>query len=141
MTREQVMQLAGKLWDAMQGSAPAGTGDGRAPKWDTLLPAGAGQIVWASECSAKELQYQIAKASKPGDPKWAEANAKRVKALGYWLSYRQSSPTECWTGERNRKTVAAKPPSDRPEKYPREAAPVEQSFASDAAADTDDIPF
>jgi hypothetical protein len=143
VTREQVMQLAGRIYDEMQGVG-GGTGDGRAPKYDTALPAGSGLVVYASECSAKELQYQITRASKPpSDPKYAESNAKRVKSLGYWLSYRQASPSECWTGERNRRTVTAAAPSDRPEKYPRDAqtgsapAATPDTFSGDES----DIPF
>lgn len=148
MTKDAFLQLAGQLFDAMSGGG--GTGDGRAPKWDTALPAGQGVVIYASECSLKELTYQQNKANKPpSDPKWAEANQKRAKALGYWISYRQAKPTECWTGDRNRRTVTAAPPSDRPEKHQREAMPsrLEESFADTGSLEpgytshADDIPF
>lgn len=122
MTKEQCMQLAGQLYDQITGGGA--TGDARPPKYDTALPAGPGQVVYASECSLKELQYQKSRADKPpSDPKWAEANAKRSKALGFFIAYRQAAPGECWTGQRNRETVTALPPSDRPAKYDRVAAP------------------
>lgn len=137
MTREQVMQLAGQLYDAMQGGGSGGSG--RAPKFDTVLPSGQGRVTYASECSLKELQYQLQRAQKPPkDEKYRESNEKRAKRLGYWVSYRQSNPTEQWRGERNRVVVLAATPSDRPESYERDAPPEP---APSAPIDDDDIPF
>lgn len=148
MTREQVMQLAGRIYDEMQGGG-GGTGDGRAPKYDTALPAGSGLVVYASECSLKELQYQKSRADKPpSDPKYADSNAKRSKALGYFIAYRQSAPGECWTGLRNSEVVTAAPPSDRPDKVQRvtsrrsgEDPDYAPGAAQSSPADDDDIPF
>lgn len=140
MNKEAFLQLAGRLYDEMQGGA--GTGDGRAPKYDQSLPAGAGKVVYASECSLKELQYQKQRADKPpSDPKWAESNAKRSKALGYWLAYRSASPDAIWTGERNRQTVTALPPSDRPTSYDRNAPAAPETQAAPSSFDDSDIPF
>lgn len=144
MTRDQFLQLAGQLYDAQSGGG--GSGSAKAPKYDTSLPAGSGQVIYASECSLKELQYQLGRAQKPPkDPKWQEANDKRAKALGYWISYRQSSPLECWTGERNRRTVTAPAPLDKPKTHDREATSREpepqEPPAQPGADDMDDIPF
>lgn len=145
ITREQFLYLAGQLYDAQVGAAPSGSGDGRAPKFDTVLPAGDGLVIYASECSLKELRYQLGRAQKPPrDPKYTESNAKRAKALGYWVTYRESHPTAVWTGERNRATVTAAPPADKPAKYARDAAPEEKPFNPEPSAgspDMDDIPF
>lgn len=145
MTREQFLALAGQLYDAQNGGG-GGTGDGRAPQWDTQLPAGPGEVIYASECSAKELQYQISKANKPPkDPKWLEANQKRARALGYWLAYRQGNPSVCWSGSRNRVSVTAAAPSDRPAKYQKPAysndAAPEPEPVGGGSFDDSDIPF
>lgn len=148
MTREQFLYLAGQLFDAQAGNAApsggTGIGDGRAPKFDTVLPAGNGLVIYASECSLKELTYQQNRASKPPkDPKYIQANEKRVKALGYWISYRQTAPNEQRHGDRNRTPVTAAPPSDKPAKHEKDAPPSTQSFAgpSAGASDTGDIQF
>jgi hypothetical protein len=137
------MQLAGQLYDAMQGGG--GSGDGRSPKYDTTLPAGSGMVIFASECSLKELQYQKNRSDKPpSDPKYIDANLKRSKALSYWISYRQASPLACWTGERNRRTVTAPAPLDKPQSYPRESMQNEtyNDPQPDAGGDSmDDVPF
>ena len=139
MTKEQFLSLAAQLYDAQFGSG-SGSG-GRAPRFDTALPAGAGRVVWASECSLRELQYQLARAQKPpSDPKYKEANERRAKALGYFISYRQTSPLEQWRGERNRVTVLAAVPSDKPETYDRDAKP-EPAPSAAGATDDSDIPF
>jgi hypothetical protein len=137
MTREQFLALAGQLYDAQFGS---GSGSGKAPRFDTAIPAGAGRVVFASECSLKELQYQLGRAQKPpSDPKYKDSNDRRAKALGYFISYRQANPTEQWRGERNRVTVLAAVPSDKPQSYDRDAPPVEAPPS--APLDDDDIPF
>lgn len=139
MTREQFIALAGQLYDAQF----AGNGGGRPPKYDTAISRAQGKVQYASECSLKELLYQKERFDKPpSDPKYLESNQKRSKQLGFWIAYRQTNPTDIWRGERNRQTVTAKPPSDRPEQYDRE-----QTFAgnpapaSEAGAGDDDIPF
>lgn len=139
MTREQFLVLAGQLYDAQTGGG-AGSGDGRAPKYDTGIPAGAGKVIYASECSLRELTYQLGRAQKPpSDPKYLESNQKRAKALSYFVAYRQSNPTEQWRGERNRVAVLAAAPLDKPVVYDRDAAP--EPVPSSGASDDDDIPF
>lgn len=138
MTRDQFLALAGQLYDAQTGGG--GTGDGRAPKYDTAIHVGQGKVVYASECSLKELNYYLKRAEKPpSDPKYLESNEKRAKALRYFVAYRQASPTEQWRGERNRTTVLATIPSDRPEQYDKDAPT--QSAAPSGSGDIDDIPF
>jgi hypothetical protein len=119
VTRDQFLSLAGQLFDAQNGGGSP-RGNGTAPKFDTALPAGSGEVVYASECSLKELRYQLSRADKPPkEPKYAEANKKRSRALGYWVTYRESNPDDRWTGERNREQVTAALPDDRPAKHPR----------------------
>lgn len=135
MTRDEFLAAAGQLYDAMH----AGTGGGKPPKFDTPLPRGNNKVSWASECSVKELRYWKERFDKPpSDPKYVESNQKRSRAIGLWLSYRQSNPTEQWRGERNRQTVTAAAPSDRPEQYDKDAAPAP---APPASGDDSDIPF
>lgn len=139
MTKEQFLALAAQLYDAQAGGS-AGSGDGRSPRYDTSIPAGVGKVVYASECSLRELQYQLARAQKPpSDPKWQESNDKRARALSYFVAYRQANPTEQWRGERNKTTVVAALPADKPTVYDRDATPTPAPIAG--AADMDDIPF
>lgn len=155
ISREQFMAAAGAFYDLLNasGGAPAssGTGNGNPPKFDTRIVRKGGMIQWASECSLKELRFWREQAGKPpSDPKYAEKNAKQAKSLDYWIAYRQASPMEAWVGERNRIVVTAKPPSDKPQQYPRDEQPEPArdsepppDFASGPGFDEDmgDLPF
>lgn len=126
ISREQFMAAAGAFYDMLNaGSAPTagfgGTGDGRPPNFDTKILRKGGMIQWASECSLKELSYWREQANKPSDPKYADSNARQARALDYWIAFRRREPGATWTGERNRVTVTAKPPSDKPAQYPKDA--------------------
>ena len=78
----------------------------------------------------------------PKDPKYAASNAKRSRALGYWISYRQACPDEQWRGERNRTTVTAAAPSDKPLLYEKDAPTHVEPPSNDAGTgDDSDIPF
>ena len=154
MTKEQFVACAAQLYDMLAaGGAPAanGTGDGRAPKFDTRISRKGGMVQWASECSLKELSFWREQFNKPpSDPKYADSNAKQAKALDYWIAFRRAEPSAVWTGERNRVTVTAKPPSDKPAQYPKDAAPEPttptpsfddaDSYGFDTEAD-DQLPF
>jgi hypothetical protein len=97
-----------------------------APKFDTACYQRDG-VQYASEMDLRDLQWQLDRAQKPGDPKYADANAKQAKALRYWIEYRRVFPSVPWTGERNRKTVSAPPPTGKARVYDREqraAAPT-----------------
>lgn len=138
MTRDEFLTLAGQLYDAQFG----GGGAAKAPKYDTALNRGQGKVSYASECSLKELLYQKGRYDKPpSDPKYAESNAKKSKALGYWISYRQASPSEQWRGERNRTTVTAAAPSDKPLLYDKDAPTHVEPPSNGAGQGDDDIPF
>jgi hypothetical protein len=63
-----------------------------------------------------------------------------VKALDYWIAYRQACPTAQWVGQRNHEAVTAKPPSDKPETYLR-GAPTAAPSAPTPPLEDDDIPF
>lgn len=123
MTREQFIQAAGALYDMMAGGsapAPAAPGGGSPPRFDTSIARKGGMVQWASECSLRELNYWVSKKSGPSsDPKYAESDAKQLRALQYWVAYRQANPTAVWSGERNRVQITAAPPSDKPQQYPR----------------------
>lgn len=140
MTREQFLALAGQLYDAHAGGGST-TSSGTPPRFDTALPAGQGLVIYASECSAKELRYQLGRSEKPpapGKEQYAEQNQKRAKAIRYWLEWREANPGAVWTGERNRRTVTALPPADKPQQHAREAR--QEAPPSDAAS-VDDLPF
>lgn len=143
MTREQFLAAAGAFYDMLQGgtapgSSSNGAGDGRAPKFDTRIARKGGMVQWASECSLKELSYWREIAGRPpSDPKFAESNARQAKALDYWIAYRRAEPTAVWTGERNRVTTVAKPPSDKPQQYPKDA-PAEPAGPTPSYDDFDD---
>lgn len=157
MTREQFLAAAAAFYDMLQsgatsGSTSNGAGNGSAPKFDTRIARKGGMVQWASECSLKELTYWRDIAAKPpSDPKYAESNAKQAKALEYWMGYRRAEPGATWTGERNRVVVTAKPPSDKPQQYPRDAAPEPaaltpsfddaDAYGFDDEAKDDQLPF
>lgn len=137
-------QLA-TIWQMLQEreipiSGPPAGGD--APKWDRSIPRKDGMVQWASECSAKELRYWIDQANKPPrDPKYAEANQKQAKALGYFLSWRLANPDALWTGERNKVQVTAAAPSDKPQQYPKGVVASAPTTPTPRFTDDDDIPF
>ncbi len=139
MTREAFLQLAGQLYDAQNGGG--GSGDGRPPKFDTAIHRQGGKVQWASECSLKELTFWKTRADKPpSDPKYAERNAKQSKSLSYWIAYRQSNPNDQWRGERNKETVTAAAPSDRPEQYDKEATQAPAGYTSHPVDDNGNAP-
>lgn len=148
MTRDQFLALAGQLYDAQVGGSSGG--DARPQKYDTVIPRKGGMVQYASECSAKELQFWIAKYQQPPkDPQYADSNERTLKSLRYWLSWRQANPTAIWSGERNRVKVTAAAPSDKPQQYPRgvTAGPVTTpaeptpDFGETAPEDLSDLPF
>ena len=122
-------------------------GDGRAPKFDTSIIRKGGMVQFASETDLAGLMFWKGRADEPpSDPKYAESNAKQSKALSYWIAYRQAEPNAVWSGERNRQPVTARPPSGKPETYPRgepqAVAPMEPAAGQgDSFDETDDIPF
>jgi hypothetical protein len=147
MTRAQFLALAGKLYDAQAGGGAPSSGGGRPPKFDTSISRKGGLVQYASETDLAGLMFWRDRALEPPrDPKYAEKNAKEAKALGYWVVYRESEPSACWTGERNRVQVTAAPPSDKPDLYER-GAPAPAAFAptpvndDGEANDDDQIPF
>ena len=155
MTRAEFLSMAGALYDAHTAGGKAGTtgaagratgtGDGRAPKYDQKIFRKGGMCQYASELDISSLIYWRERAAEPGDPKYAEANAKNVKALDYWIAYRSACPDAVWSGERNKVQVTAQPPRDGKEaaQYPKDFTPGTQADAeaSDPDFGDDDIPF
>ena len=108
-----------------------------APKFDTACYQSAG-IQYASEMDLRDLQWQLDRATKPSEPKYADANAKQAKALRYWIEYRRVFPSAPWTGERNRKTVSAPPPAGKARVYEREQrTPATEARRDESAPDFD----
>ena len=139
-TAEQLLAIYEVVSADKQPTAPSG--NGTPPKFDTMINRGQGKVTWASECSLKELLYQKERAdTPPRDPKYLESNQKQSKRLSYWVSFRQSNPTDVWSGERNRVSVTAMPPTDKPALYDKDAPPPDRSFSNDAGGGDDDIPF
>jgi hypothetical protein len=137
---EQLLAIYERL--EQRAVTPPGSGSGKAPKFDTVINRGQGKVQFASECSLKELLYWKAQSDKPPkDPKYTESNQKRSRALGYWISYRQASPDEQWRGERNRTTITAAAPSDKPLLYDKDAPTHVEPPSNGAGGGDDDIPF
>ena len=162
MTRDEWIALPPALalrmlWDALPEGARAALEDApppqvpRAPKYDNAIYRKDG-ITWASEYDAEGLRYWRNKASQSTDPKYADKDAKTVKALDFWIEYRAYHPTTLWTGERNRQTVTAAAPCAKPRVYPRDesrfvqpperkALPRLDDDAPRGGATDDEIPF
>ena len=159
MTRDEWISLPPALalrvlWDALPAGALAileqtpAPQVPRAPKYDTEIYRKDG-VTYASEYDAEGLRYWRDRAKQSTDPKYAESDAKKAKALDFWIEYRAYFPNAPWTGERNRQTVTADTPSPKPRIHPRQArrdAPRDDApppdFGDDATSVTgDDIPF
>lgn len=146
MTRDEWMQLPPALamrllWDVLPEGARAALEDmpppqvPSAPKYDTAIYRSGG-VTYASEYDSEGLRYWRDRAKQSTDPKYADSDAKKVKALGYWIEYRAYFPSTPWTGERNRVTVSARPPRNKPEVYPRD----ESRFAPPPAREQGKLP-
>lgn len=157
MTREEFLALPPSLalallWD--NGFAPR-LADAEAPKvprppkFDSAIYRKGG-FQWASETELESLVYWHDRyaASAMEDSKYADKDAKRAKALSYWIAWRRVLPFAAWSGERNHERVTAALPSYEPELHqtqPRGNAdealqPASQPSFDDGAED-DDIPF
>jgi hypothetical protein len=160
MTREQFLALPTheQLWEIYEAvyqglyetessSAPAPRGNARAPKYDGQLRKKAGMAVWMSEMLRDDLEYWRARNeadSKSGE--FAESNAKMAKILKYWVEYRDTAPTERWTGLRGDDVVTAAAPSREPAthvfvKRGDAPAPAPAAPAFGSPDDDDSIPF
>jgi hypothetical protein len=118
----------------------------RSPKYDQPIYRRDG-IMWASETDAEGLRFWLGKyqASAAGGGQYAEADAKRAKQMEHWIAWRECFPDAAWSGERDRTSLVAKPPSNRPAVYPRagngqrqQAPQTQQQDDIDPEAD---IPF
>jgi len=122
----------------------------RPPAFDQRIRCKNG-FMWASETDLNGLHYWRDAALKPGNPEYAEKNAKQAKSLEYWIAWRECSPTEQWHGERFHEQIKAEAPSSKPRIYEweeRGAAPAAIGGASDGFgggsddfASGDDLPF
>jgi hypothetical protein len=112
------------------------------PKYDQVIFRSGG-VMYASECDLESLRYWRAKYAQSSDPQYAERDQKRAEALARWITWRECFPDATWSGERDRASVVAKPPSSKPMVYPRNGGgnrpppPPEE----DLSASDDDIPW
>ena len=123
----------------------------QSPKYDAIIYRKDG-VQYASEMDVGGLQFwhRLAVESAEGGGEYAEKDAKRAKALSFWIAWRKCNPGVPWAGERNRKHVIAAAPSSKPEVYPREYGVEKKArdpggytpnFDDDPGAGDDDIPF
>jgi hypothetical protein len=99
----------------------------RPPKYDFAIYRKDG-IQWASETDVEGLRFwrDRYRESAEGGGQYADKDAKRMKALGFWIAWRICEPSTTWSGERQERHVTARPPSGKPEVYPRDARPADQ---------------
>ncbi len=134
----------GLLWDNSTGIRAAMEKIGppqpaKSPKYDSAIMR-AGGVMYASECDLESLRFWHNRSleSANGGGKWADKDAKRAKALSFWITWREQNPTAVWSGERNHEHVTAKPPQHKPEIYPRDAKPAATEPASSSYSYDDD---
>jgi hypothetical protein len=121
----------------------------RPPKYDSVIFRRDG-VTYASEYDVEGLRYWRDMKLSSDKKEYAEKNAKEAKALDYWIQWRMVEPYRQWSGERNRENVTAKPPSGKPEVYPRTRrgrdssssdAPPESEYTPSFDEDDGDVPF
>jgi hypothetical protein len=149
MTREEFIGLPasvalGILWDTspalaakladIEAPKPA-----RSPKYDAIIYRRDG-IQWASETDVEGLRWwhQRYTESANGGGQYADKDAKRAKALDFWIAWRLAEPQTRWQGERNNAVVTAQPPSGKPTVYPRDQQGGQEPQRSAAPAFSDD---
>lgn len=94
----------------------------RSPKYDFRIRRKGG-YAWASETDLDGLRFWCGKyresAAQGGE--YAEKDEKNAEKLQYWIAWREVSPKEQWTGQRNDDVVTAAVPSHKPRIYEWEA--------------------
>lgn len=85
------------------------------PQYDARIYRSGG-FQWVSETSLEGLNFWCNKArdgvARGGE--YADKDAKRVKELERWITWREWFPADLWSGMRNDETTTAAPPADRP---------------------------
>jgi hypothetical protein len=118
----------------------------RSPKYDFRIRRKGG-YAWASETDLDGLRFWCGKyrESESQGTEYSERDGKNADKLSYWIAWREVSPKEQWTGQRNDEVVTAAVPSHKPRIYEwearREAAPAPAAPWSPEEEETDDIPF
>jgi hypothetical protein len=161
VTREEFCALPSGLalamiWDAFPGIAKALADKPvpqlpRPPKYDQAIYRKGG-FQWASEMDLPGLLYwrgKYAESAANVESQYAEKDAKKVRQLDFWISWRRTDPTSRWSGERNNERVTADAPRDKPFIYEREPkrddtyeqAPLDSSTSATFGDASDDIPF
>ena len=131
----------GLLWDHSAGMRNAlanveAPKRARPPKFDSVIYKKDG-ITYASEYDAEGLRYWHDRYAHNTNPEYAEKDAKRAKALTFWIEWREQNPTAIWTGERNHAVVTAAAPSGKPPVYPREPRTEPSRTAGGGFSDAD----
>lgn len=126
-------------------TAPEAPRQVMSPKYDSRMKTKGG-YVYCSECDIAQLRYYLDRCNKPGDPKYADKNARDAKALGYFIAWREQNPDALWVGERYKQgQVEALAPSSRPKVTDWDdsgrSAEVSHDDSDYAKGGDDDIPF
>lgn len=162
MTRDEFCTLPasvalGILWDVAKLGDRLGNRDAprapMSPKFDAPIYRSNG-IQWASETDVEGLRFWHQRYLKDAESggEYAAKDAKKAKAIGFWIEWRAAYPSAIWTGERFREVVTAKPPSNKPAVYARDDRPAtkpattaprfeDNDDALDGEFDDSDIPF
>ena len=153
MTRDEYTALPasvalGFIWDNGLGARLADVPAPKPPlppKYDARVYRKGGHQ-WASETDLESLLYWHGKytdnAANGGQ--YADKDAKRARALDYWISWRKAFPAAAWSGERDNVQVVAAPPSRTPRLHERDnerRAETATKPSFDEEGGTDDIPF
>jgi hypothetical protein len=91
----------------------------RPPKYDLRIGRQGGVYQWGSETSLEGLRfwYDVQKKRPSSDPKYEEADKRRLQDYERWINWREWEPNAPWQGERDRKAVLAPPPMPKPRTY------------------------
>jgi hypothetical protein len=149
MNKEEFAKLPlgtalGLLYDLVPGLAAIQAPAARErPKYDTKISAGSGQVVYASECDASQLQWyrDLSQRSIDSGGQYAEKDAKLAARLDAWLAWRADDPTSAWVGVRGDDVCTAQAPCSRPQRVPWDHITAPAAAPEPEPGSDDDVPF